>query len=291
LVGAAGTGRPHTLGTAIESLDRGTNRMDDRRLLCVMAHPDDESLGAGGTLAKYAAEGVGVFLVTASRGERGWPGNPADHPGPQALAVLREAELRAAGAVLGLDEVELLDLPDGAVDRVAPSMVIPRIVATIRRVRPQVVLTFPPDGITGHPDHVAVSQLTTAAVVYAADSTFGEGAAHRVAKLYYLAPSRESLALYGAAFGDPAICINSEKRHAPGWPSWAITTRINATGHWRTVARAVACHQTQFPNPDALSRLPPSTHRRLWGQQELYRVFGAVRDGPGAEDDLFAGLR
>jgi LmbE family N-acetylglucosaminyl deacetylase len=154
-----------------------------------------------------------------------------------------------------------------------------------------VVVTFPPDGITGHPDHVAISQLATAAIVCAADSTFGHGAAHRVANLYYLAPSRESLALYGAAFGDPAICVDNEKRHVPGWPSWAITTRIDAADHWRLVARAVACHQTQFPDPDALSRLPPSTHRRLWGQQELYRVFGAARDGPGAEDDLFAGLR
>jgi LmbE family N-acetylglucosaminyl deacetylase len=265
--------------------------MNDRRLLCVMAHPDDESLGVGGTLAKYAAEGVGVFLLTASRGERGWPGAPADHPGPRALGVLREAELRAAGAVLRLEEVEMLDLPDGAVDRAAPSAVIPRLVATIRRVRPQVVLTFPPDGITGHPDHVAISQLATAAVVCAADSTFGEGAAHRVEKLYYLAPSRESLALYGAAFGDPAIWVDNTKRHVPGWPPWAITTRIDATDQWRLVARAVACHQTQFPDPDALSRLPPSTHQRLWGQQELYRVFGAVRDGPGAEVDLFAGLR
>ena len=265
--------------------------MDDRRLLCVLAHPDDESLALGGLIARYAAEGAGVSLLTATRGEQGWPGTPADHPGPRALGVLRRAELLAAAAVLGVREVETIDLPDGAVHRADPAEVIPWIVATIRRVRPQVVVTFPPDGITGHPDHIAVSQLATAAVVCAVDPGFGDGPPHRVAKLYYLAPSCESLALYGATFGDPATGVDNEKRHVPGWPPWAITTRIDAADHWRCVVRAVACHQTQLPDPDALSRLTPATHRRLWGQQELYRVFGAARDAAGAEDDLFAGLR
>ena len=66
------------------------------RLMCILAHPDDESLGTGGILARYAAEGVATFLVTATRGERGWQGNAAAYPGSHALGRMREAELRAA---------------------------------------------------------------------------------------------------------------------------------------------------------------------------------------------------
>jgi len=79
------------------------------RLMCVLAHPDDESLGNGGTLAKYAAEGVATYLVTATRGERGWPGAAHENPGPAALGAIREAELRAAAEVLGIQEVNFLD--------------------------------------------------------------------------------------------------------------------------------------------------------------------------------------
>lgn len=77
------------------------------KLMCVLAHPDDESLGTGGTLAKYAAEGIETYLVTATRGERGWKGDEQDNPGLEALGKTREAELLAAARVLGLREVKL----------------------------------------------------------------------------------------------------------------------------------------------------------------------------------------
>ena len=83
------------------------------RLMAVLAHPDDESLGCGGTLAKYAAEGVETYLVTATLGERGWQGDPADDPGLAALACVREAELRCAVAILGIRELALLGYIDG----------------------------------------------------------------------------------------------------------------------------------------------------------------------------------
>jgi LmbE family N-acetylglucosaminyl deacetylase len=83
-----------------------------RTLMAVLAHPDDESLGVGGTLAKYASEGPAVVLVTATRGERGrFRGHrpsSEEHPGPEALARIREAELRAAAAELGVTAVSLL---------------------------------------------------------------------------------------------------------------------------------------------------------------------------------------
>src|SRR6185295_18699223 len=95
--------------------------MSELRLMCVLAHPDDESLGTGGTLAKYAEEGVATYLVTATRGERGRFFDNAEHPGPDIVGRTREAELRAAAEELGIREVSFLDYEDGGVDRADPS--------------------------------------------------------------------------------------------------------------------------------------------------------------------------
>src|SRR5688500_13119669 len=157
------------------------------RLMAVLAHPDDESFAVGGALAKYAALGVETYVVTATRGERGRHFTDVDRPSDEEVGRVREAELRAAARVLGVREVTFLDYHDGEVDAADPAEAVARIVAELRRVRPHVVLTFDPFGLYGHPDHVAICQLTTAAVAAAADPGFDAGAApaHRVAKLYY----------------------------------------------------------------------------------------------------------
>src|SRR5215211_4010385 len=126
---------------------------DSNGLMCVLAHPDDESLALGGTLAMYAAKGVPTSLVMATRGERGWRGEPADDPGPLAVGRIREAELRAAAAELGVRDLVFLDEIDGELDQVDVNVIVKKIVAEIRRVRPAVVATFGPDGAYGHPDH------------------------------------------------------------------------------------------------------------------------------------------
>src|SRR5688572_27240975 len=138
---------------------------EPRRLMAVLAHPDDESLGFGGTLAKYAAEGVEVSLVLATRGERGWHGDPNADPGPVELGRIRECELRAAASVLDVREIVFLDELDGQLDRADMTKVAGRLVGEIRRIRPDVVVTFGPDGAYGHPDHIAISRLTTSAIV------------------------------------------------------------------------------------------------------------------------------
>src|SRR5437588_3128911 len=105
------------------------------KLMCILAHPDDESLGNGGILAKYAAEGVETYLVTATRGERGWFGDERDYPGVEALGKIREAELRAAARVLGIRSVDFLDYIDGDLDQAPPTEVIAKIEGHVRRVR------------------------------------------------------------------------------------------------------------------------------------------------------------
>ena len=126
------------------------------KLMAILAHPDDESLGNGGMLAKYAAEGIELHLVVATRGERGWPGKESEYPGLEVLAEMREAEVRAAADVLGLHCVQFLDYIDGDLDTAHPAEVIARIVGHLRRVRPDVVVTFGPYGGYGHPDHIAI---------------------------------------------------------------------------------------------------------------------------------------
>jgi LmbE family N-acetylglucosaminyl deacetylase len=130
-----------------------------KRLLCVFAHPDDETLGAGSTLATYAAADVEIYLVTATRGERGWQGDPSANPGLQALGEIRTAELLAAAQVLGIRDVQFLNYLDGDLDQADPVEAIGRIASHIRRIQPQVVITFGPEGSYGHPDHIAISHL------------------------------------------------------------------------------------------------------------------------------------
>ena len=265
------------------------------RLLAILAHPDDESLGNGATLARYAAEGVEVTLVTATRGQRGWFGDPDANPGLTALGRLREAELKDAGRALGLCEVALLDYVDGDFDKADADDVVCQLVAHIRRVRPQVVLTFGLDGAYGHPDHMAISQHTTAAIVRAADPRYGHRcstrAPHTVSKLYHMAMSATREALYRRAFADLSMEVDGVERLPVVSPDWLIGARIDAGERWRTAWQAVMCHRSQLPNLQELAAMPTELKRQLWGTCEYQRVFSTVNVGAAVEDDLFAGLR
>ena len=264
------------------------------RLMGVLAHPDDESLGMGGVLARYAHEGIETYLVTATRGERGRFGDAPEHPGQEALGRIREMELRAAAGRLGVKEVHFLDYLDGELDRAEPMEAIAGIVTHLRRIRPQVVITFGPEGGYGHPDHIAICQFATAAVVCAADPDYGKAdlpRPHRVAKLYYLAWAEAKWKAYQSAFRDLKSTVDGIERRAAPWPEWALTTRIDTTEHWRTVWDAVQCHKTQLSIYSKLEHLPEQHHRNLWGTQEFYRVFSTVNGGRTLETDLFEGLR
>lgn len=274
--------------------------MQTPRLMAVFAHPDDESLGVGGTLAKYASEGVEVSLVTATRGDggryRGFrPGDP-QHPGPAALAKIRETELRAAAAALGIREVSLLDYRDQYLDRANACEVIAAIVQHIRRIQPQVVVTFGPDGAYGHPDHIAISQFTTAAVVAAADAAFSfdgneTGRPYAVSKLYYIAWPEPTWTAYQEAFRKLVSTVDGVERQAVPWPDWAITTVIDTKSYWPTVWKAICCHESQITAYERLKELSPDNHEALWGSQSFYRAYSTVSGGRARETDLFDGIR
>lgn len=269
------------------------------KLLAILAHPDDESLGFGGTLAKYAAEGVETYLVTATRGERGRFGVLGKGSDPVEVGRFREAELRGAAAVLGIREVSILGYPDGGVDQVEAPIAIREIVSHIRRIRPDVIITFGPEGAYGHPDHIAISQFTTAATVCAADCRYRMDSGsqpeslhpHRVTKLHYLAWRNRKWEAYQAAFRKLTSLVDGVERQAAPWPDWAVTTEIDTSAYWPTVWKAVCCHQTQMSIYERLEHLTEEQQTALWGSQEFYRVYSSVNEGRRLETDLFEGLR
>ncbi len=269
---------------------------DELRLLCVLAHPDDESLGVGGILAKYGTEGVATHLVTATLGERGRIGG--ERPGAAIAGPIRRRELERAAARLGVRELSLLGYHDGDLDRVDSLEAVAKIAAHVRRIRPQVVVTFAADGSYGHVDHIAISQLTGAALVAAADPDLSAPAGvelpartHAVSKLYWMAWSESTWAAYQHAFGKLVFKADGVARQAVPWTDWSITTTIDTRAHWQTVWSAVQCHESQLAGYEALAELPEEHHLGLWGKQTFYRVWSLVNGGRETETDLFAGLR
>jgi len=189
-------------------MDFETNTNSKPVLLAVLAHPDDETFGMGGTLALYAQQGAAVHLVCATRGEVG-DVDPEYMQGYDSVADRREHELRCAAQMLGLTGVHFLDYRDsgmpGSEDNNHPRAlaaalldeVASKIVGYIRRLRPKVVLTFDPIGGYRHPDHIAIHEATVRAFALADDESFDvEGLPpYRPQKLYFHTLSRRFLRL------------------------------------------------------------------------------------------------
>ena len=265
------------------------------KLMCVFAHPDDESLGTGFVLPYYAAQGVEISLVTATRGERGWGGDEKDFPGLAELGKIRERELLNAARILGIREVSFLDYIDGDLDKADPAEVIAKVMHQIRRVRPQVVLTFDPMGAYGHPDHIAISQFTQAAILNAADAGISDPDGHpphRVTKLYYMIDSQDLVDLVTEVWGQIDIMVDGVNRLHTAWPDWSITTRVDASAFWEAGVEAMACHETQVGEMiSGIRRLPKTHDPRIWTVQTFYRVFSLVNGGRKIETDFFEGIR
>ena len=195
-----------------------------KTLLAIFAHPDDETFRCGGTLALLARQGVRVQILTATRGQAGSCGDPP-LCSPENLGMVRETELRCACVALGLEPPILLDYRDGALAQVAEAEAAAQVMATVRQLRPQVLLTWPPDGLSGHPDHVAASRWTTLA--------FEQAVALGPEAIYYLAMPRSVAARLGLT-------------HLHTIPEAEITLTIDVTPVWKQKLAAINCHQTQL---------------------------------------------
>lgn len=189
-----------------------------KTLLVVIAHPDDESFAMGGTLAKYAAEGVRVVLVSATRGEAGIPGLNAAK-----TARLREAELTSAAQALGVSRLEFLGYLDGELDSADEEVVVGKILKLIQQEKPDALITFGADGISGHPDHVAVHHFTTAAF----DRSAIQG------RLLYILPSEATQQGCG---------ISPSQDMAGG-----AVVSVDISDYRLSKVRAMQCHASQTP--------------------------------------------
>ncbi|GAC1309870.1 MAG: hypothetical protein NVSMB27_47000 [Ktedonobacteraceae bacterium] len=181
-------------------MNNSSSQQDQLRLLGVFAHPDDESFCAGGTFAKYIVSGAQVMVVSATRGEAGQIRSP--HVATRrTLGAVREQELHQACQRLGVQQAMCLNYRDGTLKDVDQEALITQVAERIRTFRPDVVITFGPDGGYGHPDHIAISAATTAACTRSGEGTqFPEQIAaglspHRPARLYYsyFPPKRQLL--------------------------------------------------------------------------------------------------
>src|SRR5512139_1970511 len=244
----------------------------------------------GGTLAKYAAQDVETYCLCATRGERGWFGPEEQNPGPERLGQLRTQELESAVRELGMSGLEFLGYLDNEVDQADPAEIIGKIVLHIRSIRPQVVVTFPPDGNYGHPDHIAIGQFTTAAIVCAADASYQDAErlpAYRVQKLYYMVDSENFINLVAPFMEDMYFPVDDQVRGEVAWKEWMVTTRIEMAEYCHTAWRAIQCHQSQLPSLGALARMHEDAAAAVLAMQgTFYRAFSMVNGGRKVETDL-----
>jgi LmbE family N-acetylglucosaminyl deacetylase len=271
-----------------------------RSLLAVHAHPDDETITTGGTLARSAAQGVRTIVVTCTRGDLGE--NLSGEAGE--VGALRDRELRAALATLGVSRhVYLPYLDSGMAGEIwnhrpgafwaAPiDEAVQHLLAVIRDERPQVMLAYDETGGYGHPDHVRAHQVALAAFEAAGDA--------RPSKLYLvripLGWSREFVrSLRQAGIDAPAsAACGADAGPAVlevGTPDDLVTTEVDVSAYVDTKYAALACHRSQMPPTHFLMRMTPALRARLWAREFFSRVTGPTAAPAGArETDLFSGL-
>ncbi|MCZ4605812.1 N-acetyl-1-D-myo-inositol-2-amino-2-deoxy-alpha-D-glucopyranoside deacetylase [Streptomyces sp. Lzd4kr] len=278
--------------------------LPDRRLLLVHAHPDDESINNGATMARYAAEGVRVTLVTCTLGEHGEVIPPElRHLTGTELGEHRLGELTAAMRELGVEDFRLLGgrgrYEDsgmmGLADNDDPASLwqadvdaaARELVEVILEVRPQVLVTYDPDGGYGHPDHIQAHRVAMRAAELAVDAGW------EIPKVYWNRVPRtaadEAFArlqadLPGLPFGKAATVAD-----VPGVVAdERVTTVIDGTAHAAAKAAAMRAHATQIEVAEPYFVLSNELAQPLF-TTEYYEL---VRGEPGArpESDLFAGL-
>ena len=210
----------------------------NRTLLAVFAHPDDESFRPGGTLALLARRGVGVQVLIATRGQAGSRGNPP-LCAPEELPAMRENELRCACSALGIQPPLLLDYQDGQLTEADPEGLAAQILQVVKATRPQVMLTFGADGLSGHPDHIAIGQAAAEAFRRAED----------VAALYTLAVPR-------------SLAESLGMKQIRAVPDEAIALAVDVSAVWDAKMTAIRCHRTQSGESPILDA--PEARQRLF---------------------------
>ena len=276
--------------------------MPEGGLLAIFAHPDDETFGIGGTMARCAARGIPVTMLCATRGEVGeiTPGSEAT---PDTLGRFREQELRDAMGILGVSDVRFLGFRDSgmqgspenedqrALVRAHPDAVTHLLVRAIRELRPDVVATWDESGGYGHPDHIAIHHHTTAAFNAAGDpGRFSTaGAPWQPRRLFYNAiPVQEFVRVMeemrGRGIDVPSIAEGDDIMKLPRLEPNCV---IDVTDVVEMKERAMLAHRTQISDMDPFMQMPEDLRRRFFGREYFYQAHPVLAPGTML-DDLFA---
>ncbi len=282
--------------------------MSKQTILSVLAHPDDESFGMGGTLAYYAQQGHDVFLVCATRGEAGMM--DAEHLGKfKSTAEKREAELRCAAQILGLKDVFFLDYRDSGMpdseDNKHPNAqinhpveeVAGKVVKYMRELKPDIVLTFDPIGGYRHPDHIHIQQASTLAFEKSDDAFFypEAGAPFKAQALYYHVFPRWFLRVMTRIM--PIFGMNPHKwgrnkdidLKALADVYFPTHAKINIRSVAETKRDAGACHASQG-GIQMRSGLMGFVSKIFGEHEDFMRAYPSVNGKSKIVNDLFEGL-
>ncbi len=269
--------------------------MDKKKILAIFAHPDDEAFGVGGALAHYAASGHEVSLICATRGEVGEISDPSLAT-PETLGQVREGELRCSAETMGVKELIFLGYRDsgmaGSPDNLDPrayinapaEAVIRQLVGIIRRLQPQIVVTFEPNGGYGHPDHIAIHKHTVAAFQQAPQAGFAPelGPAWQAERLYYTAIPRsffDEMRRQLQSLGEDTHDIDQMMSDNLGWPDDAVNVVLDVSDTVEAKWEALNCHRTQFGPGNLFRRLPDEQVRRIMNREYFALAWPEPRPG------------
>lgn len=277
--------------------------MANQTILAVHAHPDDECIGTGGILARYAEAGVRTVLITCTDGAVGEISDPSLAT-PENLAEVRARELDEALRLLNVSRSVRLGYRDsgmaGTADNANPVSLnqapfdeaLEKVVRVIREEQPQVVVTYDERGGYGHPDHIRAHQLAEAAFWAAGDATRfpSAGTPFAPSKLYYVAVALSSMRRFGERLREAGI--EAPFRDMQDDPPFGvldemITTTIDVSAYADIKRAALEAHRTQMGPNGWFMSIPKELWREAFGRETFER-----RVGPGKlpETDLFAGL-
>jgi LmbE family N-acetylglucosaminyl deacetylase len=264
-------------------------------LLGVFAHPDDESIMMGGTLAYYAKRGVNANLLCATRGEWGTISDPVLATRDN-LAAVREEELHHACEILGAKMHGFLNCSDSNINNADWQEIEEKIVRCIRTLRPDVIVTFGLDGLYGHPDHIAISMLVTASFKSSAEETrfthhFEEGLKpFQASKLYFAQyPDFLMRQLFSIMLADHGSAeLWGFDPETFGVSAYDITTMVNVEETLPQKMKAIKSHQTQLA-PDNIFSLISEENAQRFLSREYFRLVSPESSGK-LENDLFVDI-
>ena len=285
--------------------------MPEHRLLACFAHPDDEAFPVGGALAAHSRRGVDVRLITTTLGEEGEIRQEGSAT-RETLGRIREVELSCAVQALRLNSNDVWGYRDSGMQgwesnshpkafiNADTDAVVERLVLEMRRFRPQVVLSFGPDGLYGHPDHIAISNHATTAFHLAGDpDAFPEHLSgglepHQSERLFYSVRPQGFRRQWAEALRGEGIDWPwpSPEQELQGVPEDEVHLELDVSGAGDMEAKiaCILCHRTQVAPDWPYHRVPRQVTARILGREFYVRAHPAVADGEPVTGDFFAGL-